>query len=74
MTCVICKSGHYKDGFTTVVLTKENSTVIIKQVPAKICDQCGDYILSNEITKQILTMAEEAYSKGTEVEIRQFAA
>ena len=74
MTCVICKSGCYKDGFTIVVLTKGDSAIIIKQVPALVCDQCGEYILSKEITKQILAMAEEAYTKGTEVKIRRFVA
>jgi len=74
MTCVICKSGAYKEGLTTVVLTKDDSVVIIKRVPALVCDQCGEYILSSEITKTVLDMAEEAYSKGTEVEVRPFVA
>ena len=74
MTCVLCKSGNYKEGFTTVVLTKDDSVVIIKQVPALICDQCGEYILSGKITKTVLAMAEEAYSKGAEVEVRRFVA
>ena len=74
MTCVVCKSGHYKEDFTIVVLTKEDSAVIIKQVPALVCDQCGEYILSKDITKLVLAMADEAYEKGTEVEIRKFVA
>ena len=74
MTCVLCKSGHYEKGFTTVVLTKEDSAVIIKGVPAMVCDQCGEYILDGNTTKLVLAMAEEAYSKGAEVEIRQFVA
>lgn len=74
MTCVLCKSGHYKKGFTTVVLTKEDSAVIIKGVPAMVCDQCGEYILDGKTTKLVLAMAEEAYSKGAEVEIRRFVA
>lgn len=74
MTCVLCKSGNYKEDFTTVVLTRDDSVVIIKQVPALVCDQCGEYILSSEITKVVLAMAEEAYSKGAEVEVRRFVA
>ena len=74
MICAICKTGQYKEGLTTVVLTKNDSAVIIKQVPALVCDQCGEYILSNDITKQILSIAEEAYANGTELEIRRFVA
>jgi len=74
MTCVICKTGEYKDGFTTVVLTRNDSAIIIKQVPAKVCDQCGEYILTNEITRKILEIANEAWHNGSEVEIRKYAA
>ena len=74
MICVICKTGHYNEGFTTVVLTKGESVIIIKQVPELVCDQCGEYILSAEITKKVLVIAQEAWAKGTEVEIRRFAA
>jgi len=74
MTCVLCKSGIYKEDFTTVVLTKNDSVVIIKRVPALVCDQCGEYILSSDIMKIVLTMAEEAYNKGAEVEVRRFVA
>ena len=74
MTCVICKTGQYHEGKTTVVIIKEETSVIIKDVPAFICNQCGEYILSEEVTDIILKMAYEAYSKGAEVEIRKFAA
>ncbi len=74
MICVICKTGHYKEGITTVVLTKDETTVIIKGVPAMVCDQCGEYVLASDITRKVLAMAREAQNKGTEVEIRRFAA
>ena len=74
MTCVVCKTGTYKSGTTTVVQTKDDSAIIIKQVPAEICNQCGEYILSSEITKKVLAMANEAWKNGSEVEIRRFAA
>ena len=74
MTCVVCKTGNYEEGFTTVVLTKGDSVAVIKRVPALICDQCGEYILSGEISKIVLSMAQEAFSKGAEVEVRQFVA
>ncbi len=74
MICTICKSGHYKEGYTTVVLTRGDSSVIIKQVPALVCDQCGEYILSSDITKKVMLIAETAYANGAELEIRRFAA
>jgi len=74
MICVICKTGTYREDYTTVVLTKDESAVILKGVPAQVCDQCGEYILSAHIMRKVLAMADEAWLKGAEVEIRRFAA
>ena len=74
MKCVICKEGSYKAGFVTVVLTKDESAVIIKGVPAQVCEQCGEYTLGTDATRSVLAMANEAFAKGSEVEIRRFAA
>ncbi|MCL4557680.1 MAG: type II toxin-antitoxin system MqsA family antitoxin [Deltaproteobacteria bacterium] len=74
MQCIICKQGKTKSGTTTVTLQRGDSTIIIKDVPAEICENCGEYYLSETITERILKMAEDAIQKGTEVEIIRFAA
>lgn len=74
MPCVICKHGQTKPGLTTVTLERDNSIIIIKQVPAEICDNCGEYYLSDSITEQVLQRAESAMNKGVEVEIIRYAA
>ncbi|NLJ45291.1 MAG: type II toxin-antitoxin system MqsA family antitoxin, partial [Treponema sp.] len=43
MKCVICKEGEYRAGLVTVVLTRDESTVVIKKVPGHVCAQCGEY-------------------------------
>ena len=48
--------------------------VIIKQVPADVCENCGEYYLSQGVTSQVLEKAEDAVKKGAEVEILRFAA
>jgi ribosomal protein L32 len=48
--------------------------VIIKRVPAEVCDNCGEYYLSDVITEQVLQRAEMAVSNGAEVEIIGYAA
>ena len=74
MKCIICKTGETKIGKTTVVMHRDETSIIIKQVPADICETCGEYYLSEDITEQVLAKAEEAVSKGAEVEILRFAA
>lgn len=74
MKCAICKTGELADGRTTVTLQRGETTVVIKNVPAQVCGQCGEYYLSEEMTGKVMAMAEAAVSKGAEVEILRWAA
>ena len=74
MTCVICKLGETASGLTRVVLQRGETTVVIKDVPADICDNCGEYYLSEEITGRVLALAEQAVAQGAEIEVLRFAA
>ena len=74
MECIICKNGKTKLGMVSVVLQRDESTIILKNVPADICENCGEYYLTESITGKVLEKAEEAIKHGAEVEILKFAA
>ena len=74
MNCVICKHGQTRSGDVAVTLQRGECTVIIKGVPADVCDNCGEYYLSDTVTKQLLMRAEAAAKNGAEVEILHYAA
>ncbi|MEW6139268.1 MAG: type II toxin-antitoxin system MqsA family antitoxin [Thermodesulfobacteriota bacterium] len=74
MMCVLCRHGETLPGRVTVSLQRGETTVIIKGVPAQVCENCGEYYLDEEITEQVLSMAEDAVKKNVEVEILRFAA
>jgi YgiT-type zinc finger domain-containing protein len=74
MTCVVCKNGETRRGDVTVTLQRNASTVILKNVPADVCENCGEYYLSDVIAEQVLARAEAAVRNGAEVEILRFAA
>ena len=74
MKCVICKHGDTRPGHVTVTLQRGESTIIFKDVPADVCENCGEYYLSDEITGLLMQRAEEALQHGAEVEIVRFAA
>jgi YgiT-type zinc finger domain-containing protein len=74
MQCVICKHGNTQPGLVTVTLERDNTIVILKGVPAEVCNNCGEYYLSAAVTEQVLQRAEEAVNKGAEVEILRYAA
>lgn len=74
MTCVICKHGESRPGTTTVTLQRGETIVVLKGVPADICDNCGEYYLSKSVTERIMARAEDAVRNGAEIEIIRYAA
>lgn len=74
MNCVICKTGLLAEGTATVTLQRGETTIVIKDVPAQVCDNCGEYYLSDELSREVLAMAEAAVITGAEVEILRWAA
>ncbi|MBI5116194.1 type II toxin-antitoxin system MqsA family antitoxin [Candidatus Poribacteria bacterium] len=74
MECVICRHGETHAGVITTTLTRGESTIIFKGVPAEVCENCGEYYLSESVTEQLLVRAEKAVENGAEVEIVRFAA
>jgi len=74
MKCVICKQGRTNKGSTTVTLERGRTTVVIKDVPAEICENCGEYYLSEDVTEKVQNLAEQAFRQGVEIEVLRYAA
>lgn len=74
MKCVICKQGETAIGRTTVTLERGRTTVVIKEVPAEICENCGEYYLSEEVTERVQKLAQQAVQQGAEIEVLRYAA
>lgn len=69
MECVICKNGMITDGEVTVTLEREGTVIVIKDVPAQVCQNCGEYFLNETMTIEVLAKAESAVQKGVEFEV-----
>jgi YgiT-type zinc finger domain-containing protein len=74
MTCVICRHGTLVDGQTTIVLERAGATLIFKDVPARICDNCGEEYVSSEVNQRLLRRAKDALERGTTLDMLRFAA
>lgn len=69
MECALCKNVYTQKGRVTATLEKGETIILVKNVPAQVCNNCGHYYLSEEMTKLILEKGKEAYSKGAELEV-----
>ena len=74
MKCVLCRQGDTSPGNVTVTLERGRTVIVIKDVPANVCNNCGEFYLSENITREVLQMAEASAEKGVEVEVVRFAA
>lgn len=74
MKCVVCKQAETYPGKATVTLERDGVTLVIKGVPARICPNCGEEYVDQEITGRLLQAAEEAAQVGVQVDIREYVA
>jgi len=74
MKCLICQHGQTAPGHVTVTLERGELTLVYKNVPADVCDNCGEQYVSEATTKRLLQQANEAAAAGVKVEVRTFAA
>jgi YgiT-type zinc finger domain-containing protein len=74
MKCVICKKGETKAGTATVTLDKNGATLVFRGVPARICANCGEEYIDEQIAASLLKSATDAAQIGIQVEIRQYIA
>lgn len=74
MKCVMCKGGELAPGETTVKVQRGETLVIIKDVPADVCRDCGEAYLDSNVALKIEKQVEEAVARHTEIEILRYAA
>jgi YgiT-type zinc finger domain-containing protein len=74
MKCVICKSGETQPGHTVVTLTRGEFVIVFKNVPAEVCQNCGEEYVNDRTTTTLLSIANDSFEKGVVVDIRDYKA
>ncbi len=74
MNCPICRNGALVAGVADQTLTHEGATLVVKEVPADVCDNCGEAFFDADVTEQLLTIAREAAEAGVVVDVRTYVA
>ena len=74
MKCVVCKQGETESGKATLTLERDGLTMVVKGVPARVCQNCGEEYIDDEIVEELLTTAEQEAAEGTQVDVREYRA
>lgn len=72
MKCLICKQAETYPGMTTVMLERDGLTLVVKEVPAQVCPNCGEAYADEDATGQLLETAEQMARAGTVIDVRQY--
>jgi hypothetical protein len=57
-----------------VVLQRDGAVVVINEVPARICENCGEEYVDESESGAVLSAAESAVRAGAKLEIRDYVA
>lgn len=72
MKCVICKHGETHLGKTTVTLERDSAVLAYKNVPAQVCENCGEAYVDEKISADLLAAAEQSIRSGVEFDVRRY--
>ncbi len=73
MKCFYCK-GETKETTTKFIVDLGRCVVIVKNVPARVCRQCGEASYSNEVAQQLEKIVEAVkHSIMSEVAIVEYS-
>lgn len=64
MKCPVCKHGETRPGRATITLARGESTVVFKDVPAEVCENCGEAFHSEQVAHALLAQAKDAARAG----------
>ena len=73
MKCRMCKNGNTATGTHTVTLEKNDTVLVVRQVPADICENCGEYYLDADVSTTLWEMVNRAVKHHAELEILNYA-
>lgn len=74
MNCIVCRHGDTQPGTTTVTFHRDGRTLVVNEVPAEVCENCGEAYVAEDVTAELLRMATEARQAQAIVLVRDYSA
>jgi YgiT-type zinc finger domain-containing protein len=51
--CTLCHEGTYRDKLVVFSSRRSDRLVVVEDVPALVCDVCGDQVITEETAREI---------------------
>jgi YgiT-type zinc finger domain-containing protein len=59
MTCLVCKDSRFRMGTTILPVERGKAILLITDIPARVCENCGETYLDEEIAQGVQDLANE---------------
>lgn len=73
LQCPACKAEMQK-GNTELTFKRDRSVVVIEDIPAMVCPQCGEASIEASISQIIYEIADREIKRGVALEFCKFKA
>lgn len=67
--CPVCHGGRKQPGRTTFTVELGFGVVVVRDVPAQVCDLCGTDWLEDPVAEKLEQIVEQARQKHSVVEV-----
>jgi YgiT-type zinc finger domain-containing protein len=64
MICLICRLAETVERLTSVKFERGEAQVVINNVPARVCPECGEAYVEEEVATQLLRIADDISASG----------
>lgn len=72
MKCVICKHGDTVEGTAIFTIERDALTFVVKNVPARVCNNCGEEYVDETVATELFRSAAEVAKSGVELDVRHY--
>ena len=72
MKCFVCRFGEIAPGTTTFSLNLKSMALVVKEVPAEVCDSCGEGYFDQSVSERLDEIVNQAEESGVEFMVRKY--
>jgi YgiT-type zinc finger domain-containing protein len=64
MNCLICKESNLIDSLTSISFEQDEFRLLIRDVPAWVCPNCGEAVVEEQVAARLIHQAEDQFAEG----------
>ena len=64
MICLICRQAELINGFTSIPFERDEFRLLIRNIPAQVCPNCGEAIVDEDVALHLLEKADVIFEQG----------